>query len=96
MIKDKVLRVIQQNDYFHKPIKQSRIAYELNTSTRHVRECVQELRREGWAIGIGKDGYFLAFDKEQLTHTLNKLFVAESTLVDTIFNLQNADKWGRR
>ena len=96
MLKDKVLRVIQQHDYFHRPVKQTRIADELFTSTRQVRECVQQLRKDGWAIGEGKQGYFLAFDKEQLTHTLNAFRMRNRTTVDTIFSLENADKFGVR
>ena len=96
MLKERVLAAIQRNDYHHYPIKQTVIASMFCASTRHVRECVQALRKDGWAIGEGKDGYFLAFDKEQLQHTINAFRMRNRTTVDTIFNLENADKFGRR
>jgi biotin operon repressor len=96
MTKDKVLRVLQDYQYFYEPVKQRHIAVYCGISTRHVRECVQSLRKDGWAIGEGKQGYFLAFDKEQLQHTINAFRMRNRTTVDTIFNLENADKFGRR
>jgi biotin operon repressor len=95
-MKDRVLRVLQDYQYFYESVKQSNIASEVGISPRHVRECVRQLRADGWAIGDCDNGYFLAFDKEQLTHTINALKASNRTKVDTIFNLEKADKFGVR
>jgi len=95
-MKDRVLRVLQDYQYFNESVKQRNIANELNISPRHVRECVRQLRADGWAIGDCDNGYFLAFDKEQLVHTINALKASNRTVVDTIFNLESASKFGVR
>jgi len=95
-MKDRVLRVLQDYQYFHESVHLRNIASETHLSERYIKELINKLREDGWGIGYCDTGYFLAFDKEQLVHTINKLKASNKTKVDTIFNLEKADKFGVR
>ena len=86
-IKERLIRLLQISG----PVKNKMLASMLKLSERHTRELIQELRHAKYPIAFCLDGYFLATNKDELQHTINKFRVKNHTTVSTLFDLENAD-----
>ena len=93
-IKARIIRLL----YVAGPITNSMLASMLGLTDRYVRELVQELRHEGYAIGStpyishgNKGGYILAKDDPDMCYAINKKKAVNRTVVEGIFDLENVD-----
>jgi len=86
-MKERLIRLLEISG----PVTNSMLALMLSIPERKVRHLVQELRHTNYPIGISRKGYFLASNKDELQHTINKFKVRNHTTVETLFDLENVD-----
>ena len=71
---------------------QEALAACLFTDERKIRKMVREIRLKGIPIASGDGGYFIAKNKEELKHTINRLYSQNREHVDLIFALEDCFK----
>ena len=71
---------------------QQEMADSLGLEKRTVRRLVRNIRLTGIPIASGDKGYFMAKNKEQLRHTINRLRSQNRKHVDLIFALEDCFK----
>ena len=86
-MKERVIRLLQ----ICGPVSNKMLASMLGVTERKVRQLIQELRTANYPIGYEYNGYFLAADKDELQHTINRFKVRNYTTVSSIYDLEHAE-----
>jgi biotin operon repressor len=71
---------------------QAELASMVGIDVRSVRALIQELRFDGEPICGGDEGYWIAKDAGELTHTINIFRMRIKTSVDVMFALEQTQK----